>query len=64
MCSLDKGDYNKQVEYSDNPLEVAKQFEAAGITRLHIVDLDGANGAATKNLKGVGKYRCCNKLNN
>lgn len=48
---LTKGDYNKQVEYSDNPVEVAKQFETAGITRLHIVDLDGAKAGSIKNLK-------------
>ena len=39
---LTKGDYAKQKVYNENPVEVAKQFEAAGIERLHIVDLDGA----------------------
>jgi len=40
---LSKGDYNTKKEYSNKPLEVAQQFEAAGITHLHLVDLDGAN---------------------
>ena len=47
---LSKGDFSKKTVYSNNPLEIAKGFEAAGVTRLHIVDLDGANGEALKNL--------------
>ena len=47
---LTKGDFSKKIIYSDNPLEVAKGFEAVGIKRLHIVDLDGANGEALKNI--------------
>jgi phosphoribosylformimino-5-aminoimidazole carboxamide ribotide isomerase len=48
---LTKGDYAQQKIYNENPLEVAKQFEAAGITRLHIVDLDGAKAGTIINLK-------------
>ena len=39
---LTKGDYSQKRVYADNPLEVAKRFEAKGIKRLHLVDLDGA----------------------
>ncbi len=39
---LAKGDYNNKTEYNTSPLEMAKQLEAAGLTRLHLVDLDGA----------------------
>lgn len=39
---LSQGDYNQKTIYSDSPLEVAKDFEANGITALHLVDLDGA----------------------
>lgn len=39
---LSKGDYNSKIVYNENPLEVAKEFEANGISRLHLVDLDGA----------------------
>lgn len=39
---LSQGDYNQKTVYNENPLEVALMFEAAGITRLHLVDLDGA----------------------
>lgn len=47
---LSKGDFNKKTVYSNNPLEIAKAFEDTGIKRLHIVDLDGANGASLKNI--------------
>ena len=39
---LSQGDYSTQKVYNENPVEVAKEFEAHGIHRLHIVDLDGA----------------------
>lgn len=39
---LSKGDYSTKKIYNENPLEVAKQFEDAGIEYLHLVDLDGA----------------------
>ena len=39
---LTKGDYNTKIIYDENPLEVAKKFEAHGIEFLHLVDLDGA----------------------
>jgi len=39
---LKQGDYTQKIVYSDNPLDVAKSFEEAGLTHLHLVDLDGA----------------------
>ncbi|WP_299116945.1 1-(5-phosphoribosyl)-5-[(5-phosphoribosylamino)methylideneamino]imidazole-4-carboxamide isomerase [uncultured Winogradskyella sp.] len=39
---LTKGDYDTKKIYNENPLEVAKEFEASGIEYLHLVDLDGA----------------------
>jgi phosphoribosylformimino-5-aminoimidazole carboxamide ribotide isomerase len=39
---LTEGDYSTQKTYNENPVEVAQDFEARGITRLHLVDLDGA----------------------
>jgi phosphoribosylformimino-5-aminoimidazole carboxamide ribotide isomerase len=42
---LSQGDYAQKIVYNDNPVEVAKQFEAAGLTRLHVVDLDGAKAS-------------------
>ncbi|WP_034925482.1 1-(5-phosphoribosyl)-5-[(5-phosphoribosylamino)methylideneamino]imidazole-4-carboxamide isomerase [Gillisia sp. CAL575] len=42
---LSKGDYNTKKIYNENPLEVAKEFEAHGIKSLHLVDLDGAKSS-------------------
>ena len=48
---LSKGDYNTKIIYNENPLEVAKQFEAHGIQYLHLVDLDGAKSNQIVNHK-------------
>jgi phosphoribosylformimino-5-aminoimidazole carboxamide ribotide isomerase len=41
---LVQGDYHHATVYSDDPIEVATQFAAAGAQRLHVVDLDAARG--------------------
>ena len=48
---LTKGDYATKKIYHEDPLEVAKKFEDAGITRLHLVDLDGAKSQHIVNYK-------------
>src|SRR5882757_2253315 len=48
---LTQGDYEQKKIYNEHPLEVAKQFEDAGLKRLHLVDLDGAKAGAVKNWK-------------
>ncbi|MFT7612099.1 MAG: phosphoribosylformimino-5-aminoimidazole carboxamide ribotide isomerase [Parvicellaceae bacterium] len=48
---LSKGDYSTKKVYNEKPLEVAKQFEAAGIAKLHLVDLDGARSKEIVNWK-------------
>jgi len=48
---LTQGDYSQKKIYNEHPLEVAKQFEDAGLRRLHLVDLDGAKQKAVKNWK-------------
>ncbi len=48
---LSQGDYNQKTVYNENPLEVAKMFEIAGIRRLHLVDLDGAKAQHIVNYK-------------
>lgn len=48
---LTKGDFNTQIIYNENPLEVAKEFEANGIEYLHLVDLDGAKSKHIVNHK-------------
>lgn len=48
---LTQGDYNQKKVYNERPLEVAKEFEDAGLKRLHLVDLDGAKAGVVKNWK-------------
>ena len=48
---LSQGDYAQKTVYNENPLEVAKMFEGAGIKRLHLVDLDGAKAKHIVNYK-------------
>ncbi|WP_343706474.1 1-(5-phosphoribosyl)-5-[(5-phosphoribosylamino)methylideneamino]imidazole-4-carboxamide isomerase [Flavobacterium sp.] len=48
---LSKGDYDTKIVYNENPLEVAKSFEAHGIEYLHLVDLDGAKSSKIVNYK-------------
>lgn len=48
---LTQGDYSQKKIYNERPLEVAKQFEDAGLNRLHLVDLDGAKRGTVKNWK-------------
>ena len=52
---LTKGDYNTKKVYNENPLEVAKEFEANGIKHLHLVDLDGAKSKRIVNYKILEK---------
>ena len=48
---LSKGDYDTKKIYNENPLEVAKSFEAHGNQYLHLVDLDGAKSSRIVNYK-------------
>jgi phosphoribosylformimino-5-aminoimidazole carboxamide ribotide isomerase len=48
---LSKGDYNTKKIYNENPIEVAKSFEAHGVQYLHLVDLDGAKSSQIINHK-------------
>ncbi len=48
---LTEGDYSRKKVYNEDPLEAAKAFEAHGIRRLHLVDLDGARARHIVNHK-------------
>lgn len=48
---LSQGDYQRKTIYNEDPLEVAKEFEDNGLTRLHLVDLDGAKAHHIVNWK-------------
>ena len=50
---LYKGDYNEMTVYNDDPVSVAKDFEACGAKYIHLVDLEGARTGETPNLDVV-----------
>jgi phosphoribosylformimino-5-aminoimidazole carboxamide ribotide isomerase len=52
---LTHGDYAQKKIYNEDPLEVALEFQDAGIRRLHLVDLDGAKAGAVQNWKVLEK---------
>lgn len=59
---LTKGDYETKKIYNENPLEVAKQFEASGIEYLHLVDLDGAKAKRIVNYRVLEQIASKTKL--
>ena len=52
---LYKGDYAQMTVYSENPLAVAKDFQAAGAKHIHLVDLEGAKSGTPENLGTIQK---------
>lgn len=52
---LYQGDYEQSQVFSENPLEIALQWQSLGATRLHLVDLDGAKEGTTINLDVIAK---------
>ena len=47
---LTQGDYGQKKECSADPLDMARSYEDCGMTRLHVVDLDGAKAKKPCNL--------------
>ena len=45
-----KGDYDNMTVYSDNPIEIARDFERQGAKHIHMVDLEGAKDGTTPNI--------------
>ena len=52
---LFKGDYAQMTVYSDDPVSVAKDFQAAGSRHIHLVDLEGAKSGIPENLTTIQK---------
>lgn len=59
---LTQGDYDRKKVYNENPLEVAKQYEGAGLTHLHVVDLDGAKAKRIINYKVLERIAANTRL--
>ena len=49
VVRLYKGDFSTVHQVAEDPVETARQFQAAGCTYLHMVDLDGARDGQRKN---------------
>lgn len=61
VVRLMQGDYAQQTTYGDDPLDQAKQFEDAGATWLHVVDLDGAKTGHLAHRDAI--HDICSKTN-
>lgn len=59
---LTQGDYDRKTVYNEDPLAVAREFEAAGLQRLHVVDLDGARGGGIVNHRVLERIAAATKL--
>ncbi len=52
---LTQGRYDEETVYSNDPVEVAKQWQDEGAQRLHLIDLEGARAGEPKNLEVIGR---------
>ena len=59
---LYKGDYQKMTVYSENPVEVARNFAGKGATCIHLVDLEGAKNGDTPNFDTVRSIKAATGL--
>ena len=59
---LTQGDYTTKKVYHEDPLEIAKSFEAHGVAKLHLVDLDGAKAGRIINYKVIEKNCLKNRI--
>jgi len=62
VVRLTQGRYDRVTVYSDDPVSIARGFEAAGATRLHVVDLDGARDGKPGNLATIEAILAATKL--
>lgn len=59
---LTKGDYDQKTVYSQAPADMARQFEALGFRRLHVVDLDGAKSKHIVNDEALRRITAMTRL--
>jgi len=62
VVRLQQGDFKKLVQYDHNPIDTAKQFEDHGITKIHIIDLDGTRKGRLINIDTVEMIHNFTKL--
>ena len=59
---LSKGDYSSRKEYCDSPLDMVLRYADCGVSRVHVVDLDGAGSSEPKNLDTLEKLSSLGKV--
>jgi len=59
---LIQGDYNRQIDYRDDPVAQAREFQQQGARWLHVVDLDGAKTGGQYNLQTLQNIRQATNL--
>ena len=59
---LTQGDFGSRTDYAEDPVALAQRYEAAGVTRLHLVDLDGARCGAPRNLSVLERMAAATSL--
>lgn len=57
-----QGDYERQIDYNDHPVNQAKEFEQRGTEWLHVVDLDGALHGSMQNKKVIKEIAAATNL--
>ena len=59
---LSQGDYERKTVYNEDPVAVAREFDAAGLRKIHVVDLDGARGGGIVNHRILEKITAATNL--
>lgn len=57
VVRLQQGDATRKTVYPVTPAEMARQYSAAGVRRIHVVDLDGAFGGTLRNMAAIAEIR-------
>ena len=53
VVQLQQGDYERETQYDNDPVAVARRFEASGVRWIHVVDLDAARDGSDANLSVI-----------
>jgi phosphoribosylformimino-5-aminoimidazole carboxamide ribotide isomerase len=59
---LIQGDYNRQIDYEDDPVKQARSFIVDGARWLHLIDLDGANTGKLVNTDAIAAVMALGSL--
>lgn len=57
-----QGDYRQKIPYKTDPVEQALRFQAAGFSRLHVIDLEGAKTGSGRNREAVKRVLSASRV--